>query len=119
GIKDNPSDVALKCLLQSFITVLLTLVIMRAMAFPLLIHEIFFGSLFILGLLICYTYSKIFRYVIYGTMLLIGMLLILVSLSNSSNGVTTLIETVSTGTAPSTFILIGLNIFFYLFVVMF
>ena len=118
-ISEAPSDVALKCLIQTFIAIVILIPVMSAMAQPLFAFEVVIGTLFFTSILLLYTYSKIFRFVIYGVSIFVFFAFLLFLFSNRGSSPTLLLYELSTSRIPSVIVVFGINCFLYGFIVVY
>ncbi|HHT94054.1 MAG TPA: hypothetical protein GXZ66_11220, partial [Clostridiaceae bacterium] len=118
-LKESPTDVILKCLIQTFIAIVVLIPIMDTLARPIFIIEVLMYTFFFTGILLLYTYIKSFRYVIYIFAVALFILFILFLFSNRDLSPSILIYKMSNSRMPSYIVVFGITCFLYSFIVIY
>lgn len=118
-LKESPTDVILKCLIQTFIAIVVLIPIMDTLARPLFVLEVLIYTFLFTGILLLYTYNKSFRYVIYIFAVALFILFILFLFSNRDLSPSILIYKMSNSRMPSYIVVFGITCFLYSFIVIY
>ncbi|NLN05948.1 MAG: hypothetical protein GX166_14320 [Clostridiaceae bacterium] len=118
-LKESPTDVILKCLIQTFVAIVVLLPIMNTLARPLFVLEVLIYTFLFTGILLMYTYNKSFRFVIYIFAVVLFILFILFLFSNRDLSPSVLIYKMSNSRIPSYVVVFGITCFLYSFIVIY